>query len=150
MSAFLEVTKFIEAQLKAAPAVAEDVVRSRALRAERDVATAVRIYPITTDGQAAVVTNGWHTFTFDVTLDLYARAPLAGANTGDAEAECDALLDRVWARLAGAAAPGGVMNLLRRPRLAWEQLEGETPLQCIRLTVAVECSTTNDTLALRA
>lgn len=148
MTAFLDVTKFIEAQLKAAPAVADDIARSRGTRAERDSATAVRLYPITSDGRAAAVRGGFHAFTFDVTLDLYARAPLSGPNKGDGEAEVDELLARVWARLTGAEPPAGVQNLVRNPRLAWELTEGEVPLHAVRLTVAVELSTANATLEL--
>ena len=148
MSAFLTVTQFIESQLAQAPAVADEVVRTKDNRVETEVETSARIYPTTADGQAAAVRGGWHTFSFDVTVDCYARAPLEGALAGDAEAAADVVLTAVFQRLAGATPPAGVANLVGRPRIAWEFIAGDRQLACARLTVAVDLSTNNQTLAL--
>jgi hypothetical protein len=148
MSGFLSVTQFIEQQLAQAPAVAGEVVRSKGNLVELDRDTAVRVYPTNADGQAAAIRGGWHSFLFDVTVDCYARAPLEGANAGDAEAAADAVLTAVWQRIAGATPPAGVANLLSRPRVAWEFTAGDRQLACARLTFAVDLSTANQTLAL--
>lgn len=148
MTAFLDVTKFIEQLLAQAPAVADEIVRTKSNRVEDEVETSVRIYPTNADGQAAAIRGGWHTFLYDVTVDCYARAPLAGANAGDAEAAADAVLAAVWQRVAGGTPPAGVANLLSRPRIAWEFTAADRQLACARLTFAVDLSTNNQTLAL--
>lgn len=148
MSGFLSVTQFIEQQLAQAPAVADEVIRTKSTRVEGEVETSVRIYPTSADGQAHAIRGGWHGFVFDVTVDCYARAPLEGANAGDAEAVADGVLTAVWQRIAGATPPAGVANLLSRPRVAWEFVAGDRQLACARLTFAVDLSTNNQTLAL--
>lgn len=147
-SAFLTVTQAVQALLAQAPAVAADIERSRDKRVAPETAAALRIYPVNADGQAAAVRGGFHRWTFDVTVDCYARAALSGALAGDAEAAADALLQAVWQRLAAGPAPAGVSSLVKQPRIAWEFIEADTGLACARLTFAVDLSTNNQTLAL--
>jgi hypothetical protein len=144
---FFTTTLWIEQLLRQAPALALDIERSREKRVEPTVDSALRIYPENADGQAAAVRGGFHRFAFDVTVDCYARAPVEGTDAGDVEKAADTLLQAVLQRLATAAAPAGVSSLLERPRMAWNFIEADRPLGCIRLTFGVGLATHNQTFA---
>ena len=148
MTAFLDITRHVEAVCLQAPALAAgDVVRSRLVKLAEDSQAGIRIFPQAADGKAAAVRGGFHSWQFEVAVECYARAPATGANAGDAEAEADALVAQVWARLAQATAPAGVQSVLNDPRLSFAVVEGETPMSLATLTFSVQVSTRNDTLA---
>ncbi len=147
MTAFLDITRHIEAVCKQEPALAGgDVVRSRLLKLAEDSPAGIRIFPQGADGKAAAVRGGHHSWQYEIAVECYARAPASGANAGDAEAEADALVAQVWARLAQAAPPAGVQSLLNEPRLAFSVIESETPMCLVTLTFGVALSTVNATL----
>lgn len=148
-TAFLAITRWVEDTLRAAPALAGgDIERSRERRVSEDSDAAVRIYPQSADGSAAAVRGGYHRFTFDISVECYARAALTGADAGDVEAACDALLQAAWQRLVAAAPPVGVDTAVARPRLGWERVEASRPAGMATLTLSVGASVNNQTLAL--
>jgi hypothetical protein len=148
--AFLTVSRYVEDTLRAAPALAAgDIQRSRERRVVADSDAAVRIYPQNAAGQAAAVRGGFHRWEFELSVECLVRAPLAGADAGDAEAAAAVLVQAVWQRLAAAVPPAGVQSLLNNPRLQWEPVDGGERAQCCAtLTFSVELSTNNQTLAL--
>lgn len=150
MSGFLQVTQYIEALLRQAPALAPDIERSRDKRVEEATESALRIFPGNAEGQVQAIRGGFHRWGFDVTVDCYARAALEGASAGDVEAAVDALFTAVWQRLAAAEPPAGVATLMSNVRVAWEYFEGARPLGVARVTFAVDLSTHNQTAALRS
>lgn len=147
MTAFLDVTRYIESLLRQAPALADgDIERSKLRLVAPTSVRALRIFPQQAEGQAAAVRGGWHSWSFDITVECLVRQPLSGANAGDVEAEADALLQAVWQRIAAAAPPAGVHSLLDRPRVSWEFLDADTPLGLAALSFGVQLSATNQTL----
>jgi hypothetical protein len=148
--AFLTVSQFVETTLKEEPALAAgDIQRSRERRVALDSDAALRIYPQNATGQAAAVRGGFHRWDFEISVECLVRAPLAGADAGDAEAAAAVLVQAVWQRLAAAAPPVGVQSLLNQPRVQWEPIDGGDRAQCCAtLTFSVGLSTNNQTLAL--
>lgn len=148
-TAFLTITRWVEATLKAAPAIAGgDIERNRERRIAESSDAAVRIYSQNADGTAAAVRGGFYRFNFDINLDCYARAALSGADAGDIEAAVDAVVQAVWQRLASATPPAGVDTALSRPRLGWDRVEADRPAGQVTLTVTVGASVNNQTLEL--
>lgn len=141
MSAFLDLTDAVVAALAAGPALCDGgVTRGRDLIVPTHVQAAIQVHIDRASGETELLDLSEQRWDAVVGVDLFARAT-AGQ---DGEAAIDALLAGVFARMAAAAVPAGVMAWVLAPTVQWAVDEADNTLVQASLVLRVQLYTDSD------
>lgn len=142
-TAFKSIAAALVSALAAAPALADGRIWSNRLRPlPAASATAVVVRQANSGGDEAVL--GALDWVTSFAIECYGR----GATGTDPADAVDALLKDVWARLSAIDAGAlGAMAVTVRPAIEWQFDEGETPMACATVHLAVQHRTSMAALA---
>lgn len=139
MSAFLAIGDAVLAALSAGPALAGgNIRRGRRVPVPLEHSQAIDIHVQRSTADNQFLSGGvllWQTL---VGIDLYARAA-AGV---DGETAIDALLAAVFARMASATPPDGVLGWVLEPAIQWDVDEADATIVQASLALRVSHYTT--------
>lgn len=127
------------------PAIGEGNVntgRARPLPAEQ--ADDINVSVESINGQQFAIGGGPVNWTVVYGLEIRAR----GSSTTDGMAAIDPLLEALYARIASAQPPAGVMGWVLNPRMRVDVVEGDTPVATLQLALDVQMRTQPGSLAL--
>lgn len=145
-TAFKSVQDALVALLQTPAIVAGGVRAGRALPLPEGVASDIAVSLEALSGQAISLTGAPQDWGVVYAIALRAR----GSATVDAMQALDPLFEAVYARVAAAAPPAGVMGWVLQPRVVVDVEEGDAPVARLALFLDVRLRTQPASLALAA